>query len=121
MGEKHYEKPIFANHFYPFQMDIIDQSKLSKDSVPVQFIDSESDSIEGKKIFPPFIYVFQNVNTKYVKAVAMPAKDTKSVLSALEILWDVTDGKVISLVSDEESALKSNTVTALLHAHKIST
>jgi hypothetical protein len=52
MGERYYEQPIFANHFYLFQMDIIDQTKRSKDIVPVTFLDFEGDpeNSEGKHI-----------------------------------------------------------------------
>jgi hypothetical protein len=168
MAERHYEYPIFANHFHSFQMDIIDQSHLwgpdpepkdldeevkqalskkeQKEQKAVliaqwraarasRYIDSENpekmkqdlpylEDITDKakdvpvKTFPPYIYVFQNVNTKYVRAVAMYHKADWSVKDALEILCDKT--QVVSLVSDEESALRSQLVTDWIEQNHLS-
>jgi hypothetical protein len=153
---KHYEYPIFANHFHSFQIDIIDQSKeynrpkpvapstmnkreakdyretwLAEDEEahPPMFIgDPESHqktttdytTTAKNHDIPPYIYVFQNVNTKYVRAVAMWHKSAISALGALKLIWKDTHKKVVSLVSDEEKAIGSRLVKAWLAEKKIS-
>jgi hypothetical protein len=146
---RHYEYPIFANHFHSFQIDIIDQSKeynvplpeltaeekimnnkhdqkillaqKIEGSNPVEFIDSEHPE-PGRKdhTVPPYIYVFQNVNTKYVRAVAMWHKSGLSTLKALELIWRDTHHKLVSIVSDKEKAIRSRLVKDWLHDHMVS-
>jgi hypothetical protein len=123
----HYEYPIFSNHFHAFQIDIIDQTTPTKrrehEQMP-EFIQTEppdkSKDPDDPKDKPPYIYVFQNVNTKYVRAVAMWRKDKESCLRALELLWKDTRRHVMSLVSDKEAALGSKPVKDWLEKKKIS-
>jgi hypothetical protein len=150
---RHYEYPIFANHFHSFQIDIIDQSKEYKlrpdekdleglnkhdrkeykkkwredqmKAHPPELIHTEpperaADGSRHAKIIPPYIYVFQNVNTKYVRAVAMWHRTQESGLAALRLLWADTHRRVMSLVSDEEPAIKNELVHHWLVEKKIS-
>jgi hypothetical protein len=151
---RHYEYPIYANHFHSFQIDIIDQSKeynlptlkppedLNKhdrkayrkrmlqeqeEAYPPRLIQTEppekrDDGRDGRdgRDKPPYIYVFQNVNTKYVRAVAMWHKTETSGLKALQLLWKDTRHHVMSLVSDQEKAINNELVTAWLAEKKIS-
>jgi hypothetical protein len=50
----------------------------------------------------------------------MPDKRKESILGALRLILEVTGGKLISLVSDEEAGMSSRDVTTWLHAHHIS-
>jgi hypothetical protein len=127
---RHYEYPIFANHFNSFQMDIIEQDQDYRpedgahrrpDFIPTEPPDKRDDPPdEERKNKPPYIYVFQNVNTKYVRAVAMWDKTEASILRALKLLWWDTDHRVVSLVSDKEPSLGGASIVAWLAKHKIS-
>jgi hypothetical protein len=122
MGEEHYEEPVFANHYYSFQIDLIDQSREGKNQFTTpELIDGRELTTEDeKKVFPPYIFITQNVNTKYVRAIAVKGKTTEDMLDCFKLFWEKTDHKLVSIVSDAEPASDTDEVKGWCHDNKIS-
>jgi hypothetical protein len=99
--KKNYYYPIFSNHPYTFQIDLLEQSK-----------DRDKDR------YPAFYVIIINVNTKF--GYAFPIEDKKQD-TIFEVIKDFcTDHRVLSFIGDEEGAFQSNKVLDWLSEHKIS-
>lgn len=131
MGEKHYEEPVFSNHYFGFQIDLIDQSRYAKDNFTTpelidgklkdgELIHEELSTPQEKEIFPPYIFITQNVNTKYVRAICTTGKTAEDMLECFKLFYEATNHKLASVVSDAEAGIDSEIVRDWCHEHKVS-
>lgn len=100
-SKKNYYYPIFSNHPYTFQIDLLEQS-----------VDRD------KSIYPGFYVIIINVNTKYAYAFPIENKNTNTLYDVIKKF--VENNRVLSFISDEEGALKSNKILEFLKSKKIS-
>ena len=100
-SKKNYYYPIFSNHPYTFQIDLLEQS-----------------TDRDKTIYPAFYVIIINVNTKYAYAIPIENKNQNTLYDVLKKF--IEDNKVLSFISDEEGALKSNKILDYLKEKKIS-
>ena len=99
--KENYYYPIFSNHPYSFQIDLLEQSR-----------DRDKDK------YPAFYVIIINVNTKY--GYAFPIEDKKQDTIFNVIKDFCTEHRVLSFIGDEEGAFQSNKVLDWLTKHKIS-
>ena len=98
---KRYYYPIFSNHPYSFQIDLLEQSH-----------DRDKDE------YPAFYFILINVNTKFGYAIPIENKDQNTIHDVLKKFTE--DHKVVSLICDEEGALQSKRVLDMLTKKNIS-
>jgi hypothetical protein len=113
--EKHYYYPVFSNHLHGFQVDLLLKSKDEKGAPKGAVIDkddADSGARQRLREYPPFFFIAINTNTKWGYAYPMKAKTSAECLRCLQRLWNDTEGKLVSIVCDEEAGLDSNEVNA---------
>ena len=97
---KSYYYPIFSNHPYSFQLDLLEQSHN-----------------RDQNEYPAYYVIIINVNTKY--AYAIPIEDKKQD-TIHDVLKDfIENHRVITFVCDEEGALQSKKVIDMLSKKKV--
>ena len=99
--KKNYYYPIYSNHPYSFQIDLLEQS---------------NDRDQTK--YPAYFVIIININTKFAYAFPIENKNQNTIYDVLKNF--VENHKVLSFVSDEEGALKSNKIIEFLTNKKIS-
>ena len=99
-NKTNYYYPIFSNHPYSFQIDLLEQSHDRPED--------DSYGNDEKKDFPAYYMIIININTKYAYAIPLDGKDQNTIYDAIKDF--VEHHRVISFVSDEESAFKSRKV-----------
>ena len=99
--KENYYYPIFSNHPYSFQIDLLEQSH-----------DRDKDK------YPAFFVVIINVNTKYAYAYPIENKNQDTILGVIKDF--VENHRAISFTCDEEGAFQSNKVLNYLTERKIS-
>ena len=97
---KKYYYPIFSNHPYSFQIDLLEQSKD-----------------RDKNEYPAFYVIIINVNTRFAYAIPIENKNQNTIHDVLKDF--VENHRVITFVSDEEGAFQSNKVLDMLTEKKI--
>jgi hypothetical protein len=102
----HYERLIYSNHWYGYQMDLLEQSKERKDN--------------GKYRFPPFFLILINTNTRYCYGYPMTGKTKEEIKRCLKLAWSDTDERIKSIVSDDEPGFSADIVEAFMKKHGIS-
>jgi hypothetical protein len=115
--EKHYYYPVFSNHLHGFQVDLLQKSNDESDKV-VDDDDVQAGAKQRKREYPPFFFMAINTNTKFERAYPMTAKTSAECLRCLQKLWNDTDGKVVSIVCDQEAGLDSNEVNEWAEHHE---
>ena len=100
-NEMNYSYPIFSNHPYTFQIDLLEQSK-----------DRDKDN------YPAYFVIIINVNTKFGYAFPIDDKKQDTIFNVIKDFC--TDHRVLSFIGDEEGAFQSNKVLDWLTEHKIS-
>jgi hypothetical protein len=98
----HYYCPIFTPYPGGYQMDLLQQSNTQ----------------EGQE-YPKYWYLFVNINTRYGYAYPIDDKKAGTIIGVLEKWVKEVNGKVVSLVADEESAWNSNAAENWLKDHGI--
>jgi hypothetical protein len=104
----HYEHPIYSNHWYGYQMDLLEQSK-----------DKKKDA-DPKYKFPPFFFILINTNTRFCYAYAMKGKSQEEIERCLDKAWTDTGGKIKSIVCDDEAGFSASNVEKWYKDHKVS-
>ena len=99
--KENYYYPIFSNHPYTFQIDLLEQSH-----------DRDADN------YPAFFVIIINVNTKYAYAIPIEDKKQNTIYNVIKDFCE--NHRVISFICDEEGAFQSNKVLDWLTEHKIS-
>ena len=99
--KENYYYPVFSNHPYSFQMDLLEQSH-----------DREADK------YPAFFLIIINVNTKFAYAFPTESKNQDTIFNLIKDF--VSKHRVISFTCDEEGAFQSNKVLNYLTERKIS-
>ena len=99
--KENYYYPIFSNHPYSFQIDLLEQSHD-----------------RDKEKYPAFFVIIINVNTKYGYAFPIENKNQDTIYDVIKDF--VSNHKVISFTCDEEGAFQSNKVLNYLTERKIS-
>lgn len=99
--KQNYYYPIFSNHPYSFQIDLLEQSH-----------DRDKDK------YPAFFVIIINVNTKYAYAFPIENKNQDTIYNVIKDF--VSNHRVISFTCDEEGAFQSNKVLNFLTERKIS-
>ena len=90
-NKMNYAYPIFSNHPYTFQIDLLEQSK-----------DRDKDE------YPAFYVIIINVNTKFGYAFPIDDKKQDTIFNVIKDFC--TDHRVLSFIGDEEGAFQSNKV-----------
>ena len=78
-SKKNYYYPIFSNHPYTFQIDLLEQS-----------------TDRDKTIYPAFYVIIINVNTKYAYAIPIENKNQNTLYDVLKKF--IGDNKVLSFI-----------------------
>lgn len=99
--KENYYYPVFSNHPYSFQIDLLEQSHD-----------------RDKNKYPAFFVIIINVNTKYAYAFPVESKNQDTIFNVIKDF--VSDHRVISFTCDEEGAFQSNKVLNYLTDRKIS-
>lgn len=99
--KENYYYPVFSNHPYSFQIDLLEQSHD-----------------RDKNKYPAFFVIIINVNTKYAYAFPVESKNQDTIFNVIKDF--VSDHRVISFTCDEEGAFQSNKVLNYLTERKIS-
>ena len=99
-NKKNYYYPIFSNHPYSFQIDLLEQSK-----------DRDKDK------YPAYFVIIINVNTKYGYAIPIENKDQNTIFNVIKDFC--TENRVLTFISDEEGSFQSNKVLDWLTEHSI--
>ena len=98
--KENYYYPIFSNHPYSFQIDLLEQSH-----------DRDKDK------YPAFYVIIINVNTKYAYAFPIENKNQDTIFDVIKDF--VTNHRTVSFTCDEEGAFQSNKVLNYLTERKI--
>ena len=99
--KERYYYPIFSNHPYSFQIDLLEQSH-----------NRDPDK------YPAFYLIIINVNTKFAYAIPIENKNQDTIHDVLKDF--VENHRMVSIVCDEEGAIKSKKVLDMLTEKKVS-
>ena len=110
--KKNYYYPIFSNHPYTFQIDLLEQSHGRPQPHSNEVADRD------KQKYPAYFVIIINVNTKYGYAFPIENKNQDTIFRVIKDFC--TDHRVLSFICDEEGAFQSNKVLEWLTEHKIS-
>jgi uncharacterized protein YdaU (DUF1376 family) len=119
--ESHYYYPVFSNHLYGYQVDLLQQSNEADGNG----VDNDPDDIaqganNKRRHYFPFFLIAINTNTKYTYAYHMLNKSRKEIIAALVDLYRDTGGRINSIRCDEEAGLDSRDVNNWCKARNIS-
>ena len=89
--KQNYYYPIFSNHPYSYQIDLLEQSRD-----------------RDKAHYPAFFVIIINVNTKYGYAFPVESKNQDTIYNVIKDFC--TENRVLTFVGDEEGAFQSNKV-----------
>ena len=99
--KENYYYPVFSNHPYSFQIDLLEQSHN-----------------RDKDKYPAFYVIIINVNTKYAYAFPIENKNQDTIFNVIKDF--VSNHRVISFVCDEDGSFQSNKLLNYLTERKIS-
>jgi hypothetical protein len=105
---QHYFHPIYSNHYHQYQIDLLAQSHVPKETGKKD--EENGEGQEDGKDYPNFFFMAINTNTKFAYAFPIEAKDTASIKGAFKSLMAATGGKLRDVVSDEEAAVNSKKI-----------
>jgi hypothetical protein len=113
----HYFHPIYSNHYHRYQIDLLAQSHVPKETGKKD--DEKGEAQEDGKVYPNFFFMAINTNTKYAYAYPIENKDIKSIKACFRHLKGATGGKLRDVVSDEEAAVNSKEMREWLNDNRI--
>jgi uncharacterized protein YdaU (DUF1376 family) len=116
----HYYYPVFSNHLYGYQVDLLQRSKEVKGHNEPDEDDEATGSKQTMRDYPPFFFIAINTNTKYAYAYKLTSKSATEILRVLKLWWRDTGHKINSIRCDEEAGLDSHSVNAWFTRNKIS-